>query len=192
MVQLLNKGFLGPIGDDLPSLIPLLFALLIFFATFSFSYTTFSQKNTGFQRDLDVLNIARVLKGTNYISGYVAFQDACNSLNPTNVKYRAVITNYFTAPWQYLNKYHGFSLSADDDAGIKDAISNTPLKSYELKPFVDSGDNTLKCIAPSLNGLDPDPDVFEKNPFVVKIYPLVVEDNRIVKPMHLVVVAWTQ
>lgn len=190
MVQLLNKGFLGPIGDDLPSLIPLLFALLIFFATFSFSYSTFSQKNTGFQRDIDVLNIARVLKGTNYVSGHTAFVDACNSLNPTNVKYRAVITNYFTAPEQYLNKYYGFSLPADEDA-IKQKIEETALKSYKLEPFETYDDKILKCLAPSLNGDDPGPGVFEENPFVVKIYPLVVEDDRVVKPMHLVVVAWT-
>ncbi|MBI4044394.1 MAG: hypothetical protein HY392_01675 [Candidatus Diapherotrites archaeon] len=186
---MLNKGFLGPIGDDLPSLIPLLFALLIFFATFSFSYSTFSQKNTGFQRDLDVLNIARVLKGTNYVSGYQAFLDSCNSLNPTNLKYRAVITNYFTATTQYLGL---------PDAAPKEQIeaASLGLKSYMLEPFSvtvgtppDDEKKPLECRVDA-SGLNP--GFFSETPFVVKIYPLVVEDDRVVKPMHLVVVAWTK
>lgn len=177
---MLNKGFLGPIGDDLPSLIPLLFALLIFFATFSFSYSAFSQKNTSFQRDLDVLNIARVLKGTNYVSGYQAFIDSCNSLNPTNVKYVAVISNYFTSPERY------FEQNTD--------ITQQEIRPYLLEPFKVEGDpgKSLECLSPGVERSGFDEAFFEENPFVVKIYPLVVEDNRVVKPMHLVVVAWTE
>ncbi len=170
-----EKGFLGPIGDDLPSLIPLLFALLIFFSTFSFTYSVFSTKNEAFQRDIDVLNISRGLKGTNYVAGHNSFMESCNSLDPTNLSYRAVVTNFFTAPENYCPE-NGCDLS--DLSGIK---------IFDLKPYSLEG-NLIECA----KGEFPDDpqEFFEENNFVSKVYPLVVEDKRIVKPMHLVVIAW--
>ena len=84
-----SKGFLGPIGDDLPSLIPLIFALVIFFSTFTFAFSVFNEKNSDFQSDLDVLNIARVLKGTSLISSIEDFDKSCATLNITSLKFRA-------------------------------------------------------------------------------------------------------
>ncbi|MEK6941411.1 MAG: hypothetical protein AABW85_00965, partial [archaeon] len=104
---MLEKGFLGPIGDDLPSLIPLLFALLVFFSTFSFSFGVFNTENTSFQEDIAVLNVSRILKGTNYITSYNDFAQKCASINISNTKFIARVTNYFTAPDAYAQDNHG-------------------------------------------------------------------------------------
>ena len=179
-----QKGFLGPIGDDLPSLIPLLFALLVFFATFSFSFGVFNDENVSFKADLAVLNISRILKGTNYITGINDFLEKCGSINITTVKYRAGITNLFTAQDNYISQ--GNYLEPDN-----------PPRSYEIG-FFKSGVDVFEC--PNIlsegypNFSDPDSseldEYFESRPRITRVYPIVVEDNRVVKPMHLVVVAW--
>ncbi len=45
------KGFIGPIGDDLPSLIAVMLALTIFFSGLTFAMRTFNRK----QRDVRLL-----------------------------------------------------------------------------------------------------------------------------------------
>lgn len=184
---MLEKGFLGPIGDDLPSLIPLLFALLVFFSTFSFSFGVFNTENTSFQEDIGVLNVSRILKGTNYITSYDDFVQKCASINISNIKYKALITNYFTAHDAYEKQYSG-----------------EEQRFYDLKPFMASDPNgnsdstkTFECDNRNIPQDEIDrikspsaKDYFSGKNVGVKIYPLVVEDNRIVKPMHLVVTAW--
>src|SRR3989344_5355362 len=62
-----KKGFLGPIGDDLPSLIPLVFALIMFFYAFTFAWNTFDKKNENFNDSKDILDLAYIMKGNSYI-----------------------------------------------------------------------------------------------------------------------------
>jgi len=45
------KGFVGPIGDDLPSLIAIMLALTLFFAGLTFAMRTFNRK----QRDVTLM-----------------------------------------------------------------------------------------------------------------------------------------
>ncbi len=52
------KGFIGPIGDDLPSLIAVMLALTLFFSGLTFSVNTFTQRREK----------ARVMKGALDIS----------------------------------------------------------------------------------------------------------------------------
>ena len=180
-----QKGFIGPIGDDLRSLIPLLFALVIFFSTFSFAYNVFSQKNISFQKDLDVLTISRTLKGTNYISGLQSFNEICNTLNPTGLNYKAFLTNFFTARENYCSNQNNYCPSPPEP------ISS--LKIFELKPYFINNDPAQQFLCEkSTDGYPDDPnDFFSRNTFVSKLYPVVLEDNRVVKPMHLVVIAWS-
>lgn len=190
---MLEKGFLGPIGDDLPSLMPLLFALLVFFSTFSFSFGVFNEENSAFDSDISVLNIARILKGTSYITGYSDFIQKCSSINIANTKYRAVITNYFTAPQNYSKPWQ------EGGQGYPDS---PPPSSYSLGEFKNADGEQFECTN-SVPGEKPvfsdmaDTSIvgdldeyFERREITVKVYPVAVEDERVVKPMHLVVVAW--
>ncbi len=54
-----GKGFIGSIGDDLPSLIPLFFALMIFFASLAFAFTTINERNVLINTYIDSLTIAK-------------------------------------------------------------------------------------------------------------------------------------
>ena len=71
---MLNKGFIGPIGDDLPSLIPLLFGLVMFFSTFTMTFSSFDARNTEFGYDVSVMRISRTLQSNSYIYNYNNFQ----------------------------------------------------------------------------------------------------------------------
>ncbi|MDD5163662.1 MAG: hypothetical protein PHD95_05655 [Candidatus ainarchaeum sp.] len=72
-----SKGFLGPIGDDLPSLIPLVFALIIFFYSFTFAWNAFDQKNRFFDDSKDVLDLASIMRGNSYVAGFDSFKESC-------------------------------------------------------------------------------------------------------------------
>jgi len=73
-----TKGFIGPLGDDLPSLIPLVFALIMFFYSFTFAWNVFDERNTVFSDNLAVLELGSVLKGNSYISGHDEFLANCS------------------------------------------------------------------------------------------------------------------
>ena len=73
-----EKGFLGPIGDDLPSLIPLLFALMIFFYVFTITWTAFDERGRAFNDALSAMRVGNTLKGNNYLRGLETFQERCN------------------------------------------------------------------------------------------------------------------
>lgn len=171
-IQLLNKGFLGPIGDDLPSLVPLMFALIIFFSTFSFTWGIFDRRNLDFNDDLYTLRIARVLKSNGYISGSDNFDMLCKSLGIINLKYRAGITNAETAPDEY-------TAQTGLDAGIN---------IFEIE-FYESDGYTFECtnVEPA-EFLTVEGSIDKK--IIARIYPIALEDNRVVLPMHLVVIAW--
>ncbi len=88
-IRLNQKGFLGAIGDDLPSLIPLTFALLIFFTALGFTFNEFQAKQTGFDQQLIKLRIGSTLKGDSLLNGVSAFEEACRTLSITAFKFRA-------------------------------------------------------------------------------------------------------
>jgi len=174
-----QKGFLGPIGDDLPSLIPLLFALVIFFSVFTFTFNVFEKNSAAFEQNLEVLKLVRVLKSNGYISSTAYFNQRCNEVNAPTIKFKAGITNAATAPEDFKKNY----LSAGETYNGID-ISN--LHFFKSTDPADAG--VFECPNNSDELLSP--QKFKDTKAIVKILPIVVEDNRIVKPMHLVVVAW--
>jgi len=95
------KGFLGPIGDDLPSLIPLLFALMIFFYVFTFTWNTFDEGTRAFNDAMAVLRVGNTLKGNNYLSGFEAFEQRCSEAKAIKrVKFMAGLLELSTGPGQ--------------------------------------------------------------------------------------------
>ncbi|MBU0662598.1 hypothetical protein KKH30_03150 [Candidatus Micrarchaeota archaeon] len=167
------KGFIGPIGDDLPSLIPLLFALMIFFSTFTFAFSVFDEKSRAFSRDLKVLEIARVLRSDGYISGAGEFGTLCSSLNIAGLEYSAGITDEFV-----------LLEGKKRESEVKTLPAGTGVKFFEIEYY--SGDD-FKC-----TNTDTTPaDAQESGGHIVaRVYPIAVEDDMVVKPMHLVVIAW--
>lgn len=73
-----KRGFLGSIGDDLPSLIPLFFALMIFFASLAYAFTTINERNNFINTYIDSLGIAKAALGD---ASFVDLQDFQASSN---------------------------------------------------------------------------------------------------------------
>ncbi|GEM_PF-948441 len=88
-----QKGFLGPIGDDLPSLIPLVFSLIIFFGAFGVAFSTFSQRGRDFDLQIEALRISTELKGNNYFSNFAEFEELCDSIIVKGIKFRGGMVN---------------------------------------------------------------------------------------------------
>ncbi len=164
---MVRRGFIGPIGEDLPSLIPLLLALVIFFSAFTFTFTIFGSKSSDFDADLAALSVARVMRSTSYISSEKEFFSLCNSLSIFGLRFRALITDEFTKP--------GASGQLDFS---KPESSITVLNGEAL----DCTNKPEEEQFPEIGG--------REAAVIVKVYPIALEDNRIVKPMHLVVLAW--
>ncbi len=74
------KGFIGPIGDDLPSLVPIVVSLLLFFTTFTLALNTYNTKNALLNQQTEMTSVARELKGDSLILGVDWFEEKCKSL----------------------------------------------------------------------------------------------------------------
>ena len=171
-------GFIGPIGDDLPSLIPLLFGLVIFFSTFTLAFNAFDARNTDFKDDLSVMRISRTLQSNSYIYNYQNFEDLCGQVGVVNLKFIAGISA--------------------DAANLDPESPSAPADVYGVK-FFGSGGEYFQCsnvepeprggAAPGIGDFI-SPEELAGSKVVTRIFPIVVEDNKIVKPMHMYVVAW--
>ncbi len=177
---MLAKGFIGPIGDDLPSLIPLLVGLVIFFSTFSVTFNAFDARNAEFDHDIALMRISRVLQSNSYIFSYQNFAALCSQVGVSPLNFVGAISSDETMP---------NSTDASDVGEAKNI--------FDTGFFTNGEGQTFYCT--NVTGVDPPPKKFSDIitlkeaadlQFVSRIYPIVVEDNKVVKPMHLYVVAW--
>ena len=106
-----QKGFLGPIGDDLPSLIPLVFALMIFFAVFYLTFNVFNDRTKDFDNDTSAVQISAALRGAGYIDSVQQFTDLCKNINVKSIDYFAGIIkaeNYNSSFIEFSDFYSGY------------------------------------------------------------------------------------
>lgn len=185
-----TKGFIGPIGDDLPSLIPLVFALAIFFAAFNNSISNFEQKNIGFSDDLDTLKIARVLRSNGYIINLENFQQLCSMVQVRNVKFIAGIAELNLKAEDSMNPEKTYDYSFID-------YSTGELREWDKLFRKDSATGEF-FVCSNLKNPENDftADVLQFKKAIVKVYPIILEKDRgnglgiIASPMQLVVVSW--
>jgi len=79
-----QKGFIGPIGDDLPSLVPIVVSLLLFFTIFSVTLSVYNSKNTDIREQTDMLSAARIMKGDSIILSIDEFKTRCDTVKMKN------------------------------------------------------------------------------------------------------------
>ncbi|MFH1895785.1 MAG: hypothetical protein ABIJ74_04410 [archaeon] len=164
LLQLNEKAYLGPIGDDLPSLIPLMFALVIFFSSFYSTVSVYNDKTIDFENDISVVQISASLRGTGFVSSLQEFKDSCNALN--------IRQPYFSAGLVALDK----------EVNVFDLDSVYEFQGAEL--FKCS--NTDRILSEE-TGLSPNAKI------VSRVYPVVMQnENSVVVPVKLVVVAWRE
>ena len=159
-----EKGFLGPIGDDLPSLIPLLFGLMIFFGTYSFALSEFTLENQEINNKLEVFQVSRVLRTDGLVDSFEDFNRLCDSIPLTSVKFKAGLIN--------VSENQGLSVASRDDF-IED---------------VEGG--FIYCLSP--NTEFEDLEETEARRQYSLIYPVALQQKKVVLPVHLVVTAWRE
>ncbi len=188
--ELLSKmqaGFLGPIGDDLPSLIPLVFALIIFFTVFTQTFNTFDERNTLFRDALSVVRLSDIFVGNSYIiadsQGSKQFDQMCltaQSIRTLNWKAGIVPLDVTILERKTREKFfQGIDIQELDQRFF--SLETAP---GDAKIF--SCSNTSEQVR------------YTSESIIVRFYPVALEINLLdtrlnrffVKPMLLVVVAW--
>lgn len=193
-----SRGYIGPIGDDLPSLIPLIFALAVFFATFSNTLGTFEKKNALFDLDLEVFKIARVLRGNGYYTGVEAFHDACKLVRAKNVYFFAMIVPIS----ENIDEPYAFSLFKSENGqvvekGLREMVTN---RQVLLDPRFAGSLEESAYICPSLDEIDNyripfSGAAYSEGRLLTRSFPIAVASNNmenypIVDLGQLVVVIW--
>jgi len=166
---MLSKGFIGPIGDDLPSLIPLLIALVIFFSSFTFTFVVFDDRTANFKADLESQEVARVLRYNGYIPDLAAFEQLCAQIQVSEVSYFAGISTELPQKLAEADTIFDFMANADD-------------------VFLDDGDYT--CTNAANADIPTSPEEAKRYQVITTIYPVAVEHETIAKAAHLLVVTW--
>jgi hypothetical protein len=93
MNKLNKKGFIGAIGDDLPSLIPIIVALVLFFTIFSLTLNTYTTKNITLRKNMSLMSISRELKGDSLLLDVNQFLTRCDNtrLNTHEYNFRVAV-----------------------------------------------------------------------------------------------------
>jgi hypothetical protein len=86
------KGYIGSIGDDLPSLIPLFLGIVLFFAVFINTYNVYTQSTSLYNMQDEALRIALILKEEPVIIDHNFFIDVCKKVD-TTYNWTAFITD---------------------------------------------------------------------------------------------------
>jgi hypothetical protein len=89
-----KKGFIGPIGDDLPSLIPIMISLLLFFSIFSFTLNIYDAQNDEIRKHITMISVARSLKGDSLITDYELFNNKCAKIKEKKFPYSFMVAIY--------------------------------------------------------------------------------------------------
>ncbi len=187
-----SKGFLGPIGDDLPSLIPLVFSLVLFFSTFTFAFNSFENRNSYFNDTVEILNISSNLKQGSYISDYSHFIQSCRGFSVSRVYFKVALVSledYFNGTGPFAGNQRIDVEKLDDLAYCVSNPRNT--SGLACKNITASDKNSFIC-----SNSSKEPTNSSSN-LLLRVYPIVLETHEFesnvgfaAKPMLLVVVTW--
>jgi hypothetical protein len=175
-----QRGYLGPIGDDIPSLIPILVGLITFFAAFTFTLNEYNSCTQSFSADRDTLIIANALKGDSYVATFGEFDSACKGLRVRGLNYVAGIIE--SSRWQFITQ----------DAQDQDLPKLAVMANYFYVMEENAIPNSLQCAG----GLDTPvtvdalTHVLSNRPFIVLSFPIALQVDFVVVPATLVVITW--
>lgn len=80
----LKGGFIGPLGDDIPSIFPLITGIIILIASMAFLSNEISSKNDSIELRKSVLTISDLILQTGYISN-VKFTIVCDEVKKYSI-----------------------------------------------------------------------------------------------------------
>lgn len=194
------RGFVGPIGDDLPSLIPLTVALLVFFAGFGFAFNHFEEKKTDFNQRLLLLGIGKTLKGDGLLDNFDKWKKNCESLSVLRYSFRAVVFKVPTKDQTPFCNYEFFSdLQSNPPNECNGADEFTTIDDTRILELQDAAGTPrlLACqdtgIVLNVTGLDSisSSQALAKKPLRIN-FPLVVSESGALRPAILSVMVWNK
>jgi hypothetical protein len=179
-----QKGFMGPIGDDLPSLIPIVVALLLFFTIFSLTLNTYNTKNSDIRKQMDMTSVARELKGDSLILGINQFNSRCDSIKLKKFPYNFVAGIYSSE--SDLKSILADFVSMSQDESISDSDSTDLLKSEDQGFFC----NYVKIGSNPFTG--------KERSYLLRYYPVAVQytlsignsNQYVILPAVMAMVVW--
>lgn len=141
----------------------------MFFSTFTMTFTAFDVKNAEFGNDIAVMQVSKTLQSNSYIFSRENFRELCESIGIVKLKFAAGITG------DAMSRAKPGSIFDVRFFGNRDGVfycsnvgKSNPHKISDFITLEEAGERTV----------------------VSRIFPIVVEDEKVVRPMHLVVVAW--
>lgn len=179
-----KKGFIGAIGDDLPALIPIIIAILIFLAAFTNTIFTYDQKNFEIRKQIELSSISRTIKSDSLILDYEQFEENCNLARIRRSNYNYMVGIYES--------------SKLDLEGTQEIINDFIYASQnnELDQFVkDIDDNPFFCNYRKVGGTD---FSFNTQNYLIRFYPVAMQrkvdhsgtEFVLIEPVMMAMVIW--
>jgi len=182
-----KKGFIGPIGDDLPSLIPIVVALVLFFSIFTMTLNTYNSKNASIAKQADMTAVSRMIKGDSLIVDMNQFQQRCANVRIKTYPYSVMVGIYQLDSVldisTVVNDFVNSPISAGP-SGISENFMTAPFKSDPSVPYFCS---YKKVAAPDFSSL-------QKN-YLLRFYPIAVQIQQsggtyLIVPAMMAMVIW--
>lgn len=167
-----KKGYIGAIGDDLPSLIPIFLGITIFFAVFLSTYNVYRNNTDLYSLRNDAINIAGVMKEEPLIADQNQFNKSCVRIK-TKYNWNAFITP--------------FDLNSDNYHSLKpsDLNSEALYQHWEEEEL-----GTSRKLICKEDGLPELKTALETKDVIVYKYPITVQQRFFAEPAWLYVAVW--
>lgn len=173
-----KKGYIGAIGDDLPSLIPIFVGLTIFFAVFLNTYNVYRNNTDLYSLRNDAINISGIIKENAIISDQNQFMQSCKRVK---TKYN---WNAFVTP---------LDLNSQNYSGL---TVNELNEDIIMKHWAETGDQPRKLICNpdglESSGLEYLKAALKTKNVTIYKYPITVQQQFYVQPAWLYIMVWNR
>jgi len=194
-----KNGFLGAIGDDLPSLVPIFFSLLIFFSTLSFVFITLSDRNAYLETYFESISVSKEALGSSFFSDYNNFLDNINSINTTE----KLIVGLINDPGLLADNL------AEKEMFVQSAIIDGK-EEFMLPNSIEQNNGDAHCTIDNCFSMFPSPahnyyfysneyelndsidlyKIFKNNDPFLYLYPVALSTNQGVVNVYMYVLVW--
>ncbi len=183
-----SKGFIGAIGDDLPSLIPIVVSLLLFFSIFAITLNSYNSKNLEIRQELSLLSISRGMKGESILLSVDQFLDRCESVKLKKYEYNFMIAVYSSESDVFLDP------NFDPIVDFQNSSLDDPSENFLTKKDFEDEEQSFFCYYKKVGGTE----FSRKINYITRAYPLAVqitqkingEDYELISPSIMYMVVW--
>ncbi|MFA6329652.1 MAG: hypothetical protein WCX64_03130 [Candidatus Micrarchaeia archaeon] len=117
-----RRGFIGPIGDDIPSIFPLMAGIILFIATLIYANDEFNAKNSAINLRKAGLDMAYIVVEKGYVN-QGGFDETCEDLlkpsaKKNNVFFAVMLRDCTTDPSESFAGTEICSLTQEENANI--------------------------------------------------------------------------